>query len=191
MIEPLFRYRLFSLLPRISLFGALRKTEVDLFTRRLRVQKLEAGEALFREGDSPRDFYLLLEGGIELRARGRRITSLQEGELLGTEGPIGIQAQSFTATAHKASAVLVIPPRSLHRLSKENPATFGLLMSNIARDFARRLHSLSRIVADRPRSALPGRPKPSRPAKPLPLPGDRGTGDPPPDSWPRLGRELW
>ena len=92
MMGPKLRYRLFSLLPRISLFGALSRRDVDFFVRPLRGQKVEANEVLFREGDSPGDFYLLLEGEIDLEVGGRKITTLGEGDLLGAEGPIGIQA---------------------------------------------------------------------------------------------------
>jgi CRP-like cAMP-binding protein len=183
------RYRLFSLLPRISLFGALSRDEVDLFVRPLRGQKVQANEILFREGDPPGDFYLLLEGEIDLETQGTRVTTLGEGELLGAEAPIGIQQQSVTAVARTACVVLVIPPRSLHRLSKENPGLFGLLMINIARDFARHLQMVHRKLAGRPRTPYRGRPR--TPGRPLPLPPDRQNPPLPPSSWPRLGRPLW
>lgn len=189
MIGPMFRYRLFSLLPRISLFGALSRDEVDFFVRPLRGQKVEADEILFREGDPPGDFYLLLEGEIALETKGARVTTLGEGDLFGAEAPIGIQQQSVTAVARTACVVLVIPPRSLHRLSKENPKLFGLLMINIARDFARQLELVRRKLAGRPRT--PHRGRPSTSGRSLPFPPDRQNPPQPPSSWPRLGRPLW
>lgn len=189
MMGPMLRYRLFSLLPKISMFGALSRDDVDFFVRPLRGQKVEADEILFREGDSPGDFYLLLIGEIDLEVRGRKITTLGEGDLLGAEAPIGIQSHSLTAVARTACIVLVIPPRSLHRLSKENPTMFGMLMNNIARDFARRLSGMSLFAGSRPQAG--SRTTPAGRGPSLPATGDAGFHYPITKPWPRLGRDLW
>lgn len=139
MIQSHLRSHLFTLLPNISLFGAWREEDVDYFIRPLDGRRVEAGEILFQEGDLPSSFYLLLEGEINLEVGGGIITTLGEGDVLGAEAMIGIQRHAVTAIARTAGVVLVIPPRAIHRLSKYSSAVFGMMMFNLARDFARML----------------------------------------------------
>jgi len=175
----MFRYRLFSLLPRISLFGALSRKDVDFFIRPLMVRKLEKGEVLLREGDAPGDFFLVLEGEVDLKIRGKQVTTLGEGDLIGADATVGIQQHSVTATARTVCLLMVIPPRAIHRLAKQRPDAFGMLMTNLARDLARRLQGMGRFV-DAPRVAE----RRNRPT-------DRRHPDSTDRSWPKLGRDLW
>ena len=145
--------------------------------------------ALMSERDSPGDFHLILEGEIELSINDRRMTTVGEGDLLGADATVGIQNHSMTATANTACVLLVIPPRAIHRLAKQRPKVFGMLMNNIARDFARRLSGMSLFAGGRPQA---GRRTTSVDRGPsLPPTGDAGFHYPVTKPWPRMGRDLW
>lgn len=167
MIDPIFRHKLLQMLPRISLFGAVQQSDVDAFIRPLHTAKFFRGETLFREGDPPGAFHLILEGRASLEIRGRNVASVGEGDVLGADALIGIHAHPMTAVARTSCVVVVIPPSAIHRLSRSNPGVFAMLMTNIARDFARRIRHMSQLVApgcerlpDGPAVELPHAPDP-------------------------------
>lgn len=159
MMGPIFRYRIFTLLPKISLLGALSLPDVTFFVRPLRTRRVSTGEVLFREGDAPGDFYVIIEGSFELRCRDQSITTVGEGELIGADAQIGIQRHLFTAVAQTDCVMLVVPARALYRMAREKPGAYGMLMGNIARDLARRLQLMRQIidVGKRPRRRQPVR----------------------------------
>jgi CRP-like cAMP-binding protein len=78
--------------------------------------------------------------------RGRTVAIAAEGDLLGADAMIGIHAHPLTAVARDACVVLVIPASAIYRLARLKPRVFALLMTNIARDFARRIRHMSQLV---------------------------------------------
>jgi CRP-like cAMP-binding protein len=147
MIGPTFRNRLLELLPRIPLFGAIPESDVEEFILPLGTAKFPCRESLFREGDPPGALHLILEGEATLTHRGRTVATVGEGDLLGADAMIGIHAHPLTAVTRTACVVLVIPASAIYRLSKLKPRVFAILMTNIARDFARRIRDMSQLVA--------------------------------------------
>lgn len=167
MIGPIFRHRLLQMLPRISLFGAVQRSDVDAFIRPLHTAVFLGGETLFREGDPPGPLHLILKGRADLEIRGRTVATVGEGDLLGADALIGIHTHPMTAVARSRCVVVVITPSAIHRLARGNPGVFAMLMTNIARDFARRIRHMSQLVApggDR----LPDGPAAERPQAPGP-----------------------
>lgn len=188
MMGPIFKYRVILLRPRIPLFGAMSRDDVDYFISPLSLRRIGPGEILTREGDPPRDFFLILEGEMDLNSGDVQVAKLGEGDLIGAEAPIGIQEHSFTAVAQTTCLVLVIPLSAVHRMSKGRPQGFSLLMNNIARDFARRLQSLVKMIGGSGQNGHPGRSAGrERPARPHPRTG----GDLKPEGKPSKDRWRW
>jgi CRP-like cAMP-binding protein len=147
MIGPIFRSKLLQSLPRVSLFGGIPRSDVDAFIRPLSTAKFHCGETLFREEDPPGAFYLILEGQATLEIRDRAVATVGQGELLGADALIGIHAQPMTAVSRSPCVVVVISPSAIHRLATLKPHVFAMLMTNIARDFARRIKQMSQLLA--------------------------------------------
>ena len=76
-----------------------------------------------------------------------------------------------------------------HITGLERPEVFGMLMTNIARDFARRLSGMSLLAGGRSQAGRRTTPVERGPS--LPPTGDAGFHYPITRPWPRMGRNLW
>ena len=109
------------------------------------VRELSQGDWLSREGDSGREMYLVLKGGLEVIARGRQLDDVREGEIVGEIGALlpEMPRRVVANRAARPSRVLVIPNEKLTELAFERPA----IVPHIARVLSRRLERAYRMLA--------------------------------------------
>src|ERR1700735_1022299 len=97
---------------------------------------LEAGEVLYRAGDSKRDFYVLLEGGIEIfqddESQQLVVAYEEAGQFIGELGLLTGQRTFLAARATRRGRALAIPQDSFRRLMATKPTIsdviFGALI---------------------------------------------------------------
>jgi CRP/FNR family transcriptional regulator, cyclic AMP receptor protein len=140
--------KIIEILPKTSLFGGVKKANLDSFIDTLSERSYSAGENIFEEGGSPGDSYLLLEGEVKLTVVGRRLFKFGPGSVFGIASLIGIQKQIVTATADTDIILAVIPKMTLYLIEKDNPRLFGKIILNEARDLARALKVMKDIIVD-------------------------------------------
>ena len=140
--------KIIELLPKTSLFGGVDLKDIHFFVESLVEKRYKAGEIILKEGESPGDSYLLLEGEVKLTVRDRRVDKFGPGTVFGIDSTIGIQKQITTATAATDIILAIIPKMSLYTLSQKNPDLFSKLILNVARDLARALKGMERIIED-------------------------------------------
>jgi HD-GYP domain-containing protein (c-di-GMP phosphodiesterase class II) len=109
------------------------------------VRELSQGDWLSREGDSGREMYLVLKGGLEVIARGRKLDDVREGEIVGEIGALlpEMPRRVVAIRAARPSRVLVIPNEKLTELAFERP----VIVPHIARVLSRRLARAYRMLA--------------------------------------------
>jgi CRP-like cAMP-binding protein len=140
--------RIFELLPTTSLFGGITKDEVEYFAMLMEEKKYKEGDIIYSEGDSPMDSYLILEGKVEFYMVGQKLGTVKEGKLFGIVGPLGIQKQLSTAVAKTELTLAVIPKIALMKMAEERQELFGKIIFNIARDLARNLILVKKILIE-------------------------------------------
>jgi CRP-like cAMP-binding protein len=81
-----------------------------------------AGKDLTREGERGREFFVILEGNVDVSQRGKRIREMGTGEFLGEISLITKQPRTATATTASPVRALVITDRDFARLLRESPS---------------------------------------------------------------------
>lgn len=117
-----------------------------------RAREYAAGEIVVQEGDHGDAVFLLYEGTVAVRARGRGgedvdLATLQErGEFFGEAGLIDPGPRSATVSAATDAALLELSIDGLSQFFGEYPAAEARVMRNIARMLARRLRDSNLLL---------------------------------------------
>lgn len=109
---------------------------------------LEAGALVTREGIGQREMFVILEGGCEVEAGGRRIALLEKGDLFG-EVAFFSETGERTATVRALTGcrLLVLRQKFLDELLEQDPAAAYQLVLNVSRIMAQRLGGMIRSAA--------------------------------------------
>lgn len=140
-------------LRKMALFAALPTDALEHLLTTLTIVHLEAGEMVFREGDTARDMFLLLDGEMEVlkhskRGMEARVALLGPGDWFGEMGLVDIQPRSASVRAVAPSELLRIAAADLDSLYRHDLRAYALVVLNLARELSRRLRVADGIVAD-------------------------------------------
>jgi CRP-like cAMP-binding protein len=140
-------------LREIGLFGALGEEALETLASTLNVLPVPAGEAVFREGDSARELYVLLQGEVEVLKRSRRGTEVRVailgvGDWFGEMSLLDVQRRSATVRSVAPAELLVFSAKDLDALYRRDLKSYTLLVLNIARGLSRRLRVADGLLAD-------------------------------------------
>ena len=130
---------IFNIVTKLSFFGGASKEEIQDIIEYIHEEKIEAGDYVYKEGDSPENIYILLEGEMDFFMLEEKIASGETGLLFGTSATIGIQKQLVSAVAKTDITIAVISKTFFREMSKKNPKLFTKIILNVARDLARDL----------------------------------------------------
>lgn len=142
-----------SQLREMGLFGALSEEVLEYLTRTLKPFRVAPGDAVFREGDSAREMYVVLDGEVEVlknsrRGRAIRIAILGPGDCFGEMSLIDVQPRSAMVRALSPTRLLRITAEDLDALYRHDLKAYALITLNIARNLSRRLRVTDGILAD-------------------------------------------
>ncbi|EYF03561.1 cyclic nucleotide-binding domain-containing protein [Chondromyces apiculatus] len=142
-----------SRLRDIGLFGGLPDEVLRMLAGSLEVQDLEPGHVIFREGESGRDMFVLLDGEIEVLKRSKRnlearVAVLGPNDWFGEMSILDVMPRSATVQAISPSRVLRISAHDLDTLYRRDLKAYSLLVLNIAREMSRRLRVADGLLAD-------------------------------------------
>jgi CRP-like cAMP-binding protein len=140
-------------LREVGLFGALSDEFLDHLVATLTVVTFSAGDTIFREGDPAREFFVVLDGEIEVlkksrRGRETRVAILGPSDCLGEMSVIDMQPRSATVRALGPTRMLRITSEEMDALYRHDLKSYTLIVLNIARDLSRRLRVTDGLLAD-------------------------------------------
>jgi CRP-like cAMP-binding protein len=140
-------------LREIGLFGALSDDILEHLTRILNARRVTAGEMVFKEGDTAREMYVVLDGEIEVlkksrRGRDMRVAILGPGDSFGEMSIIDMQNRSASVRTLAPSRLLRVSAEDMDALYRHDLKSYTLIVLNIARDLSRRLRVTDNILAD-------------------------------------------
>lgn len=148
-------------LEKFPIFEGMNIEQVRAAGRIMHIVRYSAGKTVWNEGDNGRDFFLLLEGSINITQKLTLFTSEDEVEshdksliILSAEarpviGEIALCTHSPRSAAVVAETDIVtgwFDPDELHQLTEADPGFGCLLYRNIARILAERLITANRNV---------------------------------------------
>ncbi|GAC1663530.1 MAG: hypothetical protein NVS9B8_02690 [Candidatus Limnocylindrales bacterium] len=111
-----------ELLKRAPLLAGLGRREIEEVGRLVEEIDVPAGQVLMREGETGREFFVLVEGSVAIDRGGSRVRTMTPGDFFGEIALLAEGPRTATATTETASKVLVLGHREFHSLMDQFPA---------------------------------------------------------------------
>jgi CRP-like cAMP-binding protein len=133
-----------ELIKRVPLFAKCSKAELRRIASIADEIDLAAGRVVIREGRRGSEFFVLIEGAVEVTAGEKRIRTLRGGDFFGEIALVSDLPRSATVTAATPLRVLVITRQGFRRLLEDSPG----IQLKILQTLAERLSQFAGV--DRP-----------------------------------------
>jgi CRP/FNR family transcriptional regulator, cyclic AMP receptor protein len=127
-------------LKRAPLFADLSRKELVQLARLSDDVEVPAGRVLCKEGAPGREFFVLVEGEVDVVKNGRRVAALGAGDFVGEISLLEQTPRTATVTAKTPLRFFVLTPKEFQQVLDENPS----VERKILRALARRVLELSR-----------------------------------------------
>ena len=111
-----------ELLKRVPLFAGCSKSELGALAKTADELDLREGKELTTEGRPAREFFVLVEGTVVVRRKGRKIRDLGPGDWFGEIALLTQAPRTATVTATSPLLVLVITDRAFRHVVEEMPS---------------------------------------------------------------------
>jgi CRP/FNR family cyclic AMP-dependent transcriptional regulator len=137
----------------IGIFGGLGDDVLRTFVANLETSELAAGTVVFKEGDSGRELFVILDGEIEVLRRSKRghetrVAILGPGDWFGEMSILDVLPRSATARALAPTHLLRLTAHELDTLYRKDMRSYSLLVLNVAREISRRLRVADGLLAE-------------------------------------------
>jgi CRP/FNR family cyclic AMP-dependent transcriptional regulator len=110
-----------DLIKRVPLFGSASKHELEEIAMLADEIDLPEGRAVITEGETGREFFVLIEGTAEVVRGGKKVASIGPGDFFGEIALIAKTPRNATITTTSPVRALVITDRSFRRLIDQSP----------------------------------------------------------------------
>lgn len=121
---------------KVPLFSRCSKRDLRAIARIADEIELPAGKVLAREGARGREFFVILEGGAQVRKRSRILRSLGPGDFFGEIALLSDLPRTATVAAASPLRALVITDRSFRKLLRDEPDIQGKVLAAVAERLA-------------------------------------------------------
>jgi CRP/FNR family transcriptional regulator, cyclic AMP receptor protein len=120
-------------LARAPLFSGLSKKELTQLARMSEDLEVEAGYVLCREGQTGREFFVIVEGEVEVTRKGKPVKRQGGDEFFGEIALLEDIPRTATVKAKTPLRLFVLTSRDFRRLVKASPSVERKLMQSLAR----------------------------------------------------------
>jgi len=128
-----------ELLRNVPLFSDLSAKELMSLSRLMDEIDLKPGTVIIREGNTGGEFFIVIEGTIEVKRKGRRLARLGPGDYLGEIALIDHGPRTATAMVETDARLLVLASREFHSMLASDPR----IENKILRTLAARVRDMS------------------------------------------------
>jgi CRP-like cAMP-binding protein len=122
-----------ELLKRTPLLSDLGRRELEEVERLVDEVDVPAGKVLMREGDSGREFFVLVTGTVAIDRGGTRVRTLESGDFFGEIALLAEGPRTATATTEGPATLLVLGHREFHSLMDKYPAIRTCVLDALAK----------------------------------------------------------
>ena len=120
-------------LGRLPLFGGLTKKELTALARMTEDIELAAGTTLCKQGEVGHEFFVLVEGEVEVVRGGKRIATLGAGEMLGEIALVEHTRRTATVTAKTPLRCFVMTSQNFWGLLDRHPEVERKVLRTLAK----------------------------------------------------------
>jgi CRP-like cAMP-binding protein len=110
-----------ELLGAVPIFSSCPKKDLRRLASVAEEIDLRSGKVLTRQGGPGREFFVLLEGEVDVSRDGKTITTLGPGDFFGEVALVSKQPRTATVTTTTPTLALVITETNFKRLLREYP----------------------------------------------------------------------
>lgn len=111
-----------DLLKRVPLFSGCSKSELEALALTADELDVREGTILTREGKPGREFFVLVEGTVDVTRDGTKIAELGAGDWLGEIALLTQSPRTATATATTPARILVVTDRAFRQVVEKVPS---------------------------------------------------------------------
>lgn len=115
------------------LFADLSRKELADLARVTEDLEVPAGEVLCKEGDTGREFFVIVEGETEVTSNGKRVAQRGGGDFVGEIALLEDTSRTATVTAKTPLRLFVLTREDFRSLVRENPKVERKVMQALAR----------------------------------------------------------
>jgi CRP-like cAMP-binding protein len=129
-----------SALQKYSLFGGLDAGQIERIRPLMELEFYAEGEAIIVEGKPNDRIRFILDGRVAVVKKGILLAECKEGDTVGEMEALDMLPSAATVRAICPVEVTTLSNASLREVYKRDIKAFSLIVMNLARDLARRLH---------------------------------------------------
>ena len=126
-------------LKRVPLFADLSRNELTTLAKLSEDLEVDAGKVLIREGDVGREFFVIVDGEVEVTKDGKRLRTEREGDFFGEIAILEATRRTATVTAKTPLRFFVLTAQGFRRVVEQSPG----VERKVLRALARRVLALS------------------------------------------------
>jgi CRP-like cAMP-binding protein len=127
-----------ELLKQTPLLAELGRRELEEVGRLVDEIDVAAGKVLMRQGETGREFFVLVDGSVGIDRDGTRVRALGPGDFFGEIALLSEGPRTATATAETPTKLLVLGHREFHSLMTQYPS----IQTSVLNCLASRLRGL-------------------------------------------------
>ena len=120
-------------LKKAPLFQGLSKKELTELARQSEDLEVPAGHVLTKEGDTGQEFFVLVEGKVEVKAKGKSLGDRGGGDFIGEIALLEDTKRTATVTAKTPLRLFVLTRQDFRRLVDQNPDVERKVLQTLAR----------------------------------------------------------
>jgi CRP/FNR family cyclic AMP-dependent transcriptional regulator len=124
----------------VPLFEGLSRKELLQLERLCEDLEVQPGRVLCKEGEIGREFFVLVDGKVQVIRKGRRVATMGGGDFVGEISLVTELPRTATVTAETPVRLFVLTHREFHAVLDQNPK----VERKVLRALARRLAETSR-----------------------------------------------
>ncbi len=121
-----------ELLKKAPLFAGCSKKELEQIAMVADELDFHPGKTLIKEGAPGREFFVLIDGNVEVSRGGRKIDTAGPGDFFGEMALLTEQPRNATVTTTSNVDVLILTARSFRSLLEHNPLIALKVMRAVA-----------------------------------------------------------
>jgi CRP/FNR family transcriptional regulator, cyclic AMP receptor protein len=123
-------------LKNAPLFDGLSRKELTLLARVSEDMEIPSGKTLCKEGEIGHEFFVIVEGEVEVKRRGKSLGTRGAGDFIGEIALLQETPRTATVTARTPLRVFVLTSKDFKHLVDENPNVERKVMRALARRVA-------------------------------------------------------
>lgn len=139
-----------SILSKISFLGGVSDAQREEIFSRLELGVFKKGEYVSKRGEEPTHIYIIKKGRIDLLLADNDVAvtkrEFKVGDCFGEAAMLSMINNTASFVAAEDSELIMLSRRALNQLRREDLQVFTILITNLARELARKLQFTDEIL---------------------------------------------